>query len=1177
MKIERKRFSGVMNLDDPNEVIAGTHHRRAYNVVFKGNPGEMSVESAQGNQQVVNTNLKEGTNRCIGSYYDELKQRLFYFVYNSNGYDAIYMYDTKQNHIPIGSRTITTVLMSKIDSLESEPLFNFSLDNPIVSVNMLYRSEEDGDILHWTDRLNRPMKLNIKEALAVNKTYNGNWKKKYLTVARPMPLLSPICKYENDNTVSINNLKSKVYQFRYRWVYKDFTKSTYSPWSRLFAPANVDDIANESNQLLNNVISVKFQTGDADVARIEIAARQSLDGTFSDPFLVDSLNKSALGIGNNLQFDNYKFYNDRAYPFLGTKESNLLFDYVPLRANTQELLNGNILIYGGITEGRTPTDGTNNISLSVTSSTSLVTNTATNTDPFSAFYYDTYNVVETPPSVTGGLFIVFEGTPQVGEVYVFDFTIRKKIEDGLGGYENIYTNVTKTVTVSSSTDTQAELEDWLLGQLQSDINFQNNDLAGPSVLFKLNATNPNYPGKRGIFIGKFELDVEPGGVDLDYMTYISFASIGITRVGSGVPPDITGVNTSCYKHKSRYTFGLCYFDEYGVTNGVMTTNSMKISTPEIVSSVLYDNQLSIPAINFSINNKPPIWAKYYSFVRTTNLTFGEFKTIATKDTYKDLTFGYLNIAPYQTNKSNYTAYSYASGDRVRVVGTVGSPASVKDYPIVGLVTSTEVGGAIPADGIWIKVPYDALTMSTFTTGQQLYLEVYTPSLNSDEQTQIFYEFGETYETKIDTNGNLVHGGMNQDQIIGTGARPATFTFVRGDVYSRQRETKWIIDQSMSDKYPSRVTGNGRPFVVDEYAKETYFPTLVRYSLDYQSGTNINDTNRFYAENFDEYDREKGDIQRLKTRGRQLRVFQNRACGVVPVLQNVVQTVDGSGILSQSGEIINKIQYYQGEYGIGIQYCSLASSARADYFSDPVRGFQVRLSDDGLTPISEIYKVHYFLSPLITKYNKVRNGIGVIGKAKILATYDEYNGEFITALQESTSGADKSFRHTISFNEPRNSYTSLYTYFPEWISYAENVVVSWDNGTLYTHDNKTDYCKYYGEQNGPTIDVIFNQYQDVKKRYNTISILSNKLWSPRFDGDVITSLGQSSKVLSEDFIKKDSIYHAAFKRDMNSTGGLYNGDVLKGNWAEISLSAVNNNQFVNLYYIELSILEPLNNR
>ena len=37
------------------------------------------------------------TNQCIGSYYDELKQRVFYFNWNSNGYNGIYIYDIKLN------------------------------------------------------------------------------------------------------------------------------------------------------------------------------------------------------------------------------------------------------------------------------------------------------------------------------------------------------------------------------------------------------------------------------------------------------------------------------------------------------------------------------------------------------------------------------------------------------------------------------------------------------------------------------------------------------------------------------------------------------------------------------------------------------------------------------------------------------------------------------------------------------------------------------------------------------------------------------------------------------------------------------------------------------------------------------------------------------------------------
>ena len=1154
MKIERKQFSGVMNLDDPNEVMVGTHHREAFNVLFKGNPGEMRAEGVPGNRLVTNAGLQAGTNVCIGSYYDELKQRVFYFVYNSNGFDAIFVYNTI-------TRGVSTLLMSKIDSLSTESLFNFSPDYPIASVNILYRTEEDGDILHWTDRNNPPMKLNIKEAEAVGKTYAGNWKFKYLTTARPMPLISPICRYEDDAATSINNLKSKLYQFRYRWIYRDFTKSAWSPWSRLFAPANVDTLSTEVDPTKNNRISVKYQTGDADVVKIEIASRQSIDSTFSDPFLVETINKTS--IPNNTEYE-YKFYNTEAYPYVDVAESNQLFDYVPLKANTQELLNGNVLAYAGITEGRTP-----GVTISATQSISLVQNTQTST-PFTMSSFNRYTFTYFPVyNTTGGYhYIIFDGTPAVGDSYLFTISFRRDLGSGVES-----TSVQITIpTLTVGQNTQQQVEAILVSQLQANASLQNYGLA--SYVQALQLVEPGeFNNKRGVKIG---------GNTVNEAWVLDSYNFQYTYAGSGgLPSDVTGVNTACYKHKSRYSFGICYFDENGVTNGVMTSESLKVVTPEIVSTDLGGTSLTIPMIEFTVTNQAPLWAKYFSFVRTANLTTSEFKTVITDQTEKDAGAGYayLAITSLQTNKSGYQAYSFSKGDRVRIIGRKNQANLIYDYPVVAVVSSLEAN-ITPADNTWLKVPYDSTWMTVFGTAgyDNYYIEVYTPALNASEENQLFYEFGEVYPV-IESGVNRYHTGMIQNQ---TASQGAIYKFFRGDIYNRLRDTVWILDKSMSDKYNSKVDGNGRAFVVDEYAKNAYYPTLIRYSLEYQSGTNINQTNRFYAANFDEYDRERGDIQRLRVRGRQLRVFQNRACGVVPILQAVVQTADGSDVLSQSVQIINKIQYYQGDYGIGNQFTSLASSANADYFTDPVRGCQVRLSGDGITPITELYKAHFYFNQLIVKYNKsTRTNISGQGKAKILGIYDQFNEEFVTVMQESAAGDDKSNPYTFGFNEFRNAYTSFYNYSPEWITTAENMVISWRNGVLYTHDNTTNYCNFYGVQFKPSITSIFNQYGQIKKRYNTITMLANKVWAPDTNGDITTNLGQRSKLAVSDFLFKDDKIHAAFKRDAGAGAGtdaaLYNGNVLKGNWASIKLQPANGNEFVNLYYIELAILEPFYNR
>jgi hypothetical protein len=625
-----------------------------------------------------------------------------------------------------------------------------------------------------------------------------------------------------------------------------------------------------------------------------------------------------------------------------------------------------------------------------------------------------------------------------------------------------------------------------------------------------------------------------------------------------------------------------YFDEFGVTNGVITNDTMKVTTPKLgyldSTYKVGTSLINIPIIDFEISHAPPSWAKSFSFVRTRNLAVSNFvwaTTNTTNGVFKDTNYGYINIAAYNANKDGFESYEYQKGDRVKIYGVIDAQELQIDIPILDVQTAEPASGE--GAGYWLKVPYDSSVMANWATSTSVYIvEPYTPFYNSSDEDQVYYEFGENHSLVTDTNGNLVHGSDIQSQIIGTGARPAKYSLYRGDVYNRKKGIYNVIDMSVSDKFSSKINGNGRPFVVDEYAKETYYPTLIRYSGEYEQGTNINKTNRFDAANLDEYDRQKGDIQRLKSRGQQLRVFQSRACGIVPIDQNVLQTGDGGSVVSQSSQILNKIQYYQGEYGIGDQFCSLASSASADYFTDPVLGCQVRLSTDGITSITETYKAHFFFTDKITKYQKIDNPdkFGNGGYAKILGVYDSFEEEFVTVMQGSgTSLLD----YTFGFSETRNAYTAFYDYNPEWITVAGNVIVSWKAGELWVHNNTTTHANFYGVQQTPSIRLVFNQNPNVKKHYNTLTTLGNTTWTCPVDTDIKTNMNHNSKLVSGDFKIKDDKYHAAFKRATNSTGGLYGGIPLKGSWIELNLKATNPQNLVDLYYAELGILQPLNNR
>ncbi len=336
--LSNRIFDGKLNLDanpfriQPGDFSDGLNITRS----AQGSGQQKVVSNIVGNQLVSYT-LPAGTNKRIGSKADPIRNRIYFMIWNSNGYHLILYYDN-------GSNTINKLLASITDSNNID-ILTFNPSYRINHIDIIYRDE--GDLLFWSDGLNYPMVLNVQDA--INQLYGSNWILEYLTVNRPMGLIAPLCTYQSDGTIIVNNLKNKLYLIKYRYVYKDFTKSCWSPLSKLFSPPNPDDISVNIDPTKNNRIDITVQTGNADCTQIEIAAEQSIVTTFSDFFLIATLIKADLAISSN-SFYTYQFFNDSSYPYTDIQQSILLFSYVPKSAYTQALPNGNILVYAAETE-----------------------------------------------------------------------------------------------------------------------------------------------------------------------------------------------------------------------------------------------------------------------------------------------------------------------------------------------------------------------------------------------------------------------------------------------------------------------------------------------------------------------------------------------------------------------------------------------------------------------------------------------------------------------------------------------------------------------------------------------------------------------------------------------------------------------------------------------------------
>ena len=1286
MAIEQKRFSGVMNLDDRPEFVLANQHIDALNLRFYGGPNGLVAENMPGNTLITNNNLPDGSNQCIGSFYDSLKQRIIWFNWNSTGRNGIYQYTLSDN-------TITPLLISFVDS--QEDIFDFDLDYPVASINIIYTTEEDGDILTWVARNNRPKELNIKNAL--DNLYGANWKAEYLDVAKAPPSIPIVCAFENDNTATVNNLKGpsgcKLYRFKYRFVYGTFQKSTWSTISEIPIPLDYTLPATITDPTKNCRIGLIFQTGTTDVLQIELAAQELSDqqgvNDFGDFFLIQALDKAELSIPDDDSYT-WAFYNNEAYDFIDVRESILGFDRVPNKANTQELLNGNVIVYGGITEGYDP----------------VVPDVTMNTTAVSIGYPDTaVRILATQnglnggdyPTDTGDIRISLVGIPVSPPAIIGVSGVNSFVEVRVLAGGNYYVINATGATGDTLADMIADLSTSASGQGFTIVSTSANSL----VIRRTGQTLVNY-------------------------------------YGAGAGADVRPVNNSipCSEYGASYNYGIVYFDEKGKNNGVTTSEDFHLTIPYIPSPYQIGSALNLYRSDMLIYHRPPLWAKTYQIVRTKNLTKENFVSLVSDRTFKDATFAYISIEGLARYKAQYptsvVSFDFVVGDRIKFVCLFNSDKTVntsygntRDYEIVDQVVNPTLDGVVQ-EGTFVKINLPT-TSATFDFGDitsnayyYYYIELYTPAKSVANGLDVYYECSEMFQIG---NAGTIYAfhqgtqGLNQDPGGGPApATPATVWIQKGDNYCRNREIRagasfvantvpdvtyvWanepvyqqtipiipvgtsyevknttsgattnpnnfliktglfsvsftvkgsirfranqgtpnnlfvymlyrniggggtgldvlatksggvsngeifsfdidtgitvpalrtaviyvqespvssptpfsansisgtlsfvdtehdftinVVDANFSDFFPSKVNNNGRPSVINKDEKELYYPTLLRWGLSYQQNTNINQINRFFEDTFDEVDRSKGDIQRFRTRDRLLRVFQNRAVGQYGVFAKFIQSNTGVPELTTTNDILTKgnINYYQGDFGLGDQYTGLVSSKRADYLDDPVRGYEVRLSGDGMTPISELYKGQFYIRNLILPYNQTYlrpDG----SKAKILGTYDYFNEEKITFLQSGTKNGTTIPGYAFSFNETRNGYSSFFSYTDaEWLEAAEDLIYTWKEGRLWRHDNTTTYCNYYTVQHEAYITLVFNiNFLEVKQPMSVTEVAS-QIWRCPIVYTNVPSYGsqrQESELKDVNFTRLEGEFKAAFLRDIHSRGGWINGSFLKGSY------------------------------
>ena len=285
----------------------------------------------------------------------------------------------------------------------------------------------------------------------------------------------------------------------------------------------------------------------------------------------------------------------------------------------------------------------------------------------------------------------------------------------------------------------------------------------------------------------------------------------------------------------------------------------------------------------------------------------------------------------------------------------------------------------------------------------------------------------------------------------------------------------VESNSIRDDFNSVSIDNGAiasATILEPYEEERRKSGLIFSGL-YNSNSGVNNLNQFIAAEKITKDLNPtyGSIQKLHARDSDLIALCEDK--VIKILANkdALFNADGSPQLTANERVLGQSIPFVGEFGISTNPESFASESYRVYFTDKVRGKVIRLSMDGLTPISAHGMKDYF------KDNLKSND-------KIIGSYDDKKDEYNVTLPNTGT--------TVSFSESVRGWVSFKSFVPENAISCANDYYTLKNGVIWKHhvetipETRNNFYGAHTENDYSSLEVILNDAPSVVKSYQTIN-------------------------------------------------------------------------------------------
>jgi hypothetical protein len=192
----------------------------------------------------------------------------------------------------------------------------------------------------------------------------------------------------------------------------------------------------------------------------------------------------------------------------------------------------------------------------------------------------------------------------------------------------------------------------------------------------------------------------------------------------------------------------------------------------------------------------------------------------------------------------------------------------------------------------------------------------------------------------------------------------------------------------------------------------------------------------------------GSIQKLISRDTDIVALCEDKILKVLSNKNALFNADGNTNVTANTQVLGTAIPFTGEYGVSNNPESVVQSGYRVYFTDKNRGAVLRLSMDGLTPISDYGMSDYFKDTL-------RSAEVCIGS---------YNGrldEYDLSIHSIATVAGNKSVDTIAFNDKINGWSSFRSYAPEQGLSLDGQYYTFKYGNIYEHSLEDIKNNFYG--------------------------------------------------------------------------------------------------------------------